>query len=214
MSNLNKVIISIIVVLVIFVAAIYFSRIYTMSQIYTNKTTTINYTNKTTTINNSKSINYINLPNYNGCTGTSNTTFQCHNASYYNQSEYYNSEPTLYIEVKQNTGVSWASANFVFVPEGSELGNNNIPTISFNSLPANTYYSDIKIKSGENIPLWMMVNGTQPLPITIPANKSVAGWIWVAYSTTQNGPISYAEIAAVNFSHTNSIIISSTSIPN
>ncbi len=104
----------------------------------------------------------------------------------------------------QNTGTNWATANFVFVPQGTPTSGGLPSTlasaggVTFNG---NTLYSTNGegITSGQTVQLWLPVNGVSSstangfVNVGIPATGS----IWAQY-TTSSGVTQYAQIATIN----------------
>ncbi len=111
-------------------------------------------------------------------------------------SVYPHTSSSILITVGQDTGTNWATANFVFVPQGTQT-NDGIPLISFNSYPANTFYSIKGIVSGSNgiTQIWLQINGvTAPVPVGTVATGS----IWVEYTTNSSQTPQYQQIAIIN----------------
>jgi len=107
---------------------------------------------------------------------------------------YVHTNSGILVVLGQNTGKSWTGANFVFVPQGTNLSN-EIPDISFISYPANTVYAKNGTKSGETLDIWLPVNGVTP-PVDI--GTTATGSIWVQYTTNSNQAPQYAQIATIN----------------
>jgi hypothetical protein len=114
--------------------------------------------------------------------------FSCKNPSYQK------STAQLNIILSQNTGISWSTANFVFVPQGTKFIN-GLPDISFSSYPANTTYFNNGLKNAETVDLILPVNDTIP-PIAI--GTPAVGEIWAQYTTSENNTPQYVEMATIN----------------
>ncbi|MGD0729525.1 MAG: hypothetical protein ABR981_05605, partial [Candidatus Micrarchaeaceae archaeon] len=118
------------------------------------------------------------------------------------QSVYYVCQNPIYnhttgiisVYLGQDTGSNWTTTSFVFVPIGTQI-NKGIPSISFNSYPANTFYSENKLTSGKIVNVSLQVNDTNP-PINI--GTSAKGTIWVRYTIQGNLTQQYAQMASVN----------------
>jgi len=105
------------------------------------------------------------------------------------------------VTVGQNTGTSWTSANFLFVPSGtSTLA--GVPSVigagaAFQTAPANDLAS---LTTGQSLQIWLGVNSLGlGLGNTITVGTPATGAIWVAY-TTASAPstLQYAQIASIN----------------
>jgi len=100
------------------------------------------------------------------------------------------------ISVGQNTGTTWTSANFTFVPIGTSLTASGLPNIPFNAYPANTYYGSISkgLISGQQVKISLPVYAVNGL---ISVGKPATGAIWAQY-TTSSGVQQYVEVATLN----------------
>lgn len=114
---------------------------------------------------------------------------------------YSHSDANIIVQLGQNTGQSWVSASFVFVPQGTSFVN-GVPDISFNSVPANTELATSGLVSGGIATLYLPVNGVA-LPVNV--GTPVSGTIWVQYSyMVSSGGVSqiegpeYVQIASLN----------------
>lgn len=119
----------------------------------------------------------------------------CISASGYtcNGSVYNHLTGNISVKVGQNTGTSWTSANFIFVPQGTDLINGlpNIGGAAFQSPPANIIYSSSGFSSGQIAMLYLPATG----PVN--AGTTLIGSIWVAYTTEQSSVTQYAQIASI-----------------
>ncbi|MDE1870990.1 MAG: hypothetical protein KGI06_01995 [Candidatus Micrarchaeota archaeon] len=114
---------------------------------------------------------------------------------------YSHSDANIIVTIGQSTGTSWTSANIVFVPQGTP-NVNGVPSISFNSTPANTMLSVQGMPTGATETLYLPVNS-----ITFPVSIGTVevGTIWAEYYyqvTSQGieqtyGP-AYVQIASLN----------------
>ncbi len=103
----------------------------------------------------------------------------------------------------QNTGQNWATANFVFVPQGTPLSNGLPVGISFTSYPANITLSDHPnssygiegLVSGQKLKILLPVEEVK-LPVSVGTPET--GAIWVQYTTQGNSKAQYAQIASIN----------------
>jgi hypothetical protein len=105
----------------------------------------------------------------------------------------------IIVTVGQNTGTSWATANFVFVPDGTALTASGVPNINFNGVaptPANTMYSATGLISGEQVTISLPVN-TLASGSTVSVGTPATGSIWALY-TTSGGTAQYVQIATLN----------------
>jgi hypothetical protein len=109
----------------------------------------------------------------------------------------------IQLVVGQNTGTTWSSSNFIFVPEGTPTNaGTGLPTsLTFNVLgtagQANTTYggAGAGLISGQTVTIWLPVNGvTAPVTVGTPAT----GAIWVEYTTSGNAAPQYAQLASIN----------------
>ena len=112
---------------------------------------------------------------------------------------YLHSNANIIVELGQDTGVNWISANFVFVPQGTPLTANGIPEISFTSSPANTILANQGMASSSSQTFYLPVNGLTTA--TAIAGSIEQGGIWVEYTYTyqaggiQIQQVSYSQIA-------------------
>lgn len=99
------------------------------------------------------------------------------------------------VTIGQATGTNWASANFVFVPQGTAclVTNPAIPNISFISYPANTMLANMGLITGQTATLTLPVNGSAPIAV----GTAVTGAIWVQYTKQGSSTSQYHQIAEV-----------------
>ena len=110
---------------------------------------------------------------------------------------YSHSNGNIIVTIGQSTGAPWSAVNTVFVQQGIGY-TNGIPSISFNSFPANTLLSGSGLTSG--------AYQTYYLPATGPVNvgTAISGAIWVQYTTMayiggqQQSESGYVQIASLN----------------
>jgi hypothetical protein len=112
---------------------------------------------------------------------------------------YNHSTAVIFVTLGQNTGTSWTSANFIFIPQGQALGVDGLPS----SMPGmatlgNTVLSRSGIKSGQQISITLPVNGLTSVDIGTPARGS----IWVEYTIQNNSTPNYVQIAQINIKAT------------
>jgi hypothetical protein len=116
------------------------------------------------------------------------------------------------LTIGQNTGQNWATANIIFVPQGTPMlaGASGIPNV-FTVLTGAVTAGDVAAVesnwvSGEQITLNNPLAGTATselspntgAPVTTnPVGYSVSGTIWAAYTTTVGGAVQYAHLASV-----------------
>lgn len=109
---------------------------------------------------------------------------------------YSNETGSILVAVAQNTGQTWYSANFVFVPQGTPINSTGIPEISFNSYPANTTYSANELVSEQTIvTLHLPVRG---VAAPVKMGTLATGELWVEYTTSINGTPQYVQMATLN----------------
>ncbi len=106
------------------------------------------------------------------------------------------------VTLGQNTGATWTSANFIFVPQGTSITAGGLPTtlsqgvisVSGNTPGGNVLVTG-SLNSGQQATLWLPVNGVTP-PVTV--GTPATGAVWVQYQTTSTGPFQYAQLASIN----------------
>jgi hypothetical protein len=102
----------------------------------------------------------------------------------------------IIVTVGQNTGTQWATANFVFVPDGTPLTSSGVPNTVFTGSPANTVYNSIGLISGQQVTISLPVSNLNAAS-TVSVGTPATGSIW-AYYTTSAGVGQYAQIATLN----------------
>jgi len=102
----------------------------------------------------------------------------------------------IVVTVGQNTGTSWTTANFVFVPDGTSLTSSGVPNIAFTAYPANTQYATAGLISGQQVTIDLPVSGLTAAS-TISVGTPTTGSVW-AYYTTSSGTPSYVQVATLN----------------
>jgi hypothetical protein len=128
------------------------------------------------------------VPGVNGNTCVADSGYLCLNPVYFH------STGNILVTIGQNTGTSWLTANFVFVPKGTLMINGK-PSISFTSTPANTTYSTTGIG---------FITGQTTQTIHLPVTGAVSmgtpaiGSIWVEYTTMNNSTPQYVQMATIN----------------
>ncbi|MGD0728923.1 MAG: hypothetical protein ABR981_02505 [Candidatus Micrarchaeaceae archaeon] len=122
-----------------------------------------------------------------GCVGQSG--YLCQNPMYYGQTG------GITVTVGQDTGSNWTGADFVFVPQGTPTGAGGLPSISFNTYPANTSYSTTGIRTGQPVSVSLPVNGVTP---PVKAGTAVTGVVWAEYEIIGSSTPYYAQIATIN----------------
>jgi len=95
------------------------------------------------------------------------------------------------VTLGQNTGTTWTSANFVFIPQGTPI-KSGLPAISFTSYPANTLLASTGLKSGQTVLMYLPLNTT-----TEPSGTVDIGAIWVQYTIQGSPTPQYAQMAAI-----------------
>jgi hypothetical protein len=110
---------------------------------------------------------------------------------------YLGSDANMIVTLSQSSGSNWLNASFVFVPDGTPIANDSLPDISFNSSPANTVFEYNGLMQGEQVQLYLPVNGvSQPLA----PGSSILGTIWGAYTSAYYNTTQYAEIGVIKAS--------------
>jgi hypothetical protein len=109
----------------------------------------------------------------------------------------------ILVTVGQNTGQTWTTANFVFVPAGTP-STAGVPDISFNGIPsgapqpANTAYALTGLISGQQVKVYLPNNALVG-PATVTLGTSASGAIWAQYTTAGPGSTAlYAQVATLN----------------
>ena len=120
---------------------------------------------------------------------------------------YSHSNGEIFVTLGQNTGTNWASANFVFVPEGtsstsglpSTLGSAASVTLNGNDIYGGGGSVGTGVTSGQTVQLWLPVNGVSTSTSTGSSSVGVppTGAIWAQY-TTSTGVVQYAQISTIN----------------
>ena len=109
---------------------------------------------------------------------------------------YLHSNGNIAVQLGQNTGQNWATANFVFVPQGTTT-TSGVPDVSFTGWPSNTALATTGLLSGQTQTLYLPANYVTNSPVTV--GVAATGAIWAQYTTTQPGaPVQYTEIATIN----------------
>jgi hypothetical protein len=108
----------------------------------------------------------------------------------------------IIVTVGQSTGTNWASANFMFVPQGQPTtsGPSSLPLgltpTAFSDGLGNTLYST-GFTAGQSASITLPVNGVSGTTINVGA--AATGTIWVQYVTSvAPGLQQYAQIATIN----------------
>lgn len=101
----------------------------------------------------------------------------------------------IVIALGQNSGTTWTGANFILVNNDTAL-TNGIPNIggsAFSVWPANTVLATTSISSGENVIVYLPIDGTVYLDKSIALNST----IWAAYTTVPGGTVKYVQVGSV-----------------
>ena len=119
---------------------------------------------------------------------------------------YSHSNGQIFVTLGQNTGTNWASANFVFVPEGTP-NTNGLPSLMSTqpqvALNGNTIYGQgnvgTGVTSGQTVQVWLPVNTVSTSTTTGSVNVGIpaTGAIWAQY-TTSSGVMQYTQVATIN----------------
>jgi hypothetical protein len=126
-----------------------------------------------------------------GC--VANTEFLC-------QNPVYNHNGDIVVTLGQGTGANWTSANFVFVPQGTQAhqiyqpANAFIPNVSFISYPANTTYGSIGLKSGQQEQISLPINNSA----LFNGGLEAEGSIWAEFTTQGYSTPQYTQIATIS----------------
>ncbi len=123
---------------------------------------------------------------------------------------YLHTNGQIKLTVGQNTGSSWTTANFVFVPQGASK-TAGVPTdIFYANAPVNENMtlSPTSLTSGQSLSITLPVNGISNNAFTLTngagslsVGSSAGGAIWVQYQTGGTGasyPFQYAQVASLN----------------
>ncbi len=97
----------------------------------------------------------------------------------------------------QNTGNNWATANFVFVPQGTSV-TAGVPDVSFTTTPANTEYNSLGLTSGQQVTLVLPNNALTPGETVTAGSSAATGAIWAQYTIAGSTTGQYAEVATIN----------------
>lgn len=137
------------------------------------------------------SLGVFNGSNINGNSCIASSGYLCSSPSYSH------SNGNIIVIIGQDTGLDWATANFVFIMQGTpDVG--GVPAVSFNSFPANTYLATTGMSVGTDQLLYLPATGG------ITVGTPISGSIWVQYSTvtysggqevTRSG---YVQVASLN----------------
>ena len=102
----------------------------------------------------------------------------------------------------QNTGTSWATANFIFVPQGQVTsGGLPVTLCATCALTANgntilTTPTLTGMTSGQSSTIFLPVNTYAGTLVNV--GQPATGAIWVQYETSVGAPFQYAQIASIN----------------
>jgi len=115
---------------------------------------------------------------------------------------YSHSDSYIGVTVGQNTGTSWTSANFLFVPSGTST-TSGVPNVigsgaAWNIVPPANDLAPLT--TGQSLQIWLGVNslGTG-FGNTITVGTPAKGAIWAVYTTASNpSTLQYAQIASIN----------------
>ncbi len=113
----------------------------------------------------------------------------------------------ILVTLGQNTGTSWASANFMFVPQGqatqTAAGFLGLPVtvtpLSFSATPSlgNTAYGLVAFVSGQSTGITLPVNAVSGVGVAV--GTPATGAIWVQFTTSTSATtFQYAQIATLN----------------
>jgi hypothetical protein len=105
----------------------------------------------------------------------------------------------IIVNIGQETYSNWLSATFVFVPQSVPYAANGIPSISFVSNPANTFYQMGGLQSGQIVTVTLPVSNVTSIPVRV--GTSTVGTVWAYY--TLLGPnaqplVQYVKIASIS----------------
>ena len=131
----------------------------------------------------------------NACIASSG--YYCQNPQYLHGTLGTGAAGNLIVTVGQNTGVNWATANFVFVPQGTAT-NGGVPTISFTSTPANTFNAVNGLVSGQTVSIYLPNNAITTAGATVTVGTAAQGAIWAYYTTATSSVPQYAQVASIN----------------
>jgi hypothetical protein len=101
------------------------------------------------------------------------------------------------VTLGQSTGTNWASANFMFVPQG-QASSSGLPvtltSAGFTALGNTLYLTGFT--SGQSASITLPVNGVSGTTINV--GTPATGAIWVQYRTSSSATFQYAQIATIN----------------
>lgn len=126
-----------------------------------------------------------------GCIGTS-ASYSCQNVIYSRVLA------NIIVVLGQDTGSNWATANFIFVPNGQAYNTGGLPvTLTTAGIAAggNTISAKRGMAMHTPIAVTLPVNGISPF---ISVGTPATGTIWAQYTTVQNSTFQYAKMALVN----------------
>ncbi|MDE1860496.1 MAG: hypothetical protein KGH72_02145 [Candidatus Micrarchaeota archaeon] len=107
----------------------------------------------------------------------------------------------LIVTVGQNTGVNWASANVIFVPNG-ELTYGILTPSYFTAANTGIAFNAIGMfATGQEATIILPINGMVTSKPYYPVGSSIAGVLWFEYTQAPpagNGQNLFVEIGAVN----------------
>ena len=120
---------------------------------------------------------------------------------------YSHSNGEIFATLGQNVGTNWASANFIFVPQGTAISS-GLPLLISSQAAVTVNGNDIYggggsigtgVMSGQTVQVWLPVNTISTSTSTGSVNIGVpaTGAIWAQY-TTSSKIVQYVQIATIN----------------
>ena len=101
---------------------------------------------------------------------------------------YSHSTGNLIVTVGQATGTSWATANIVYVPQGTTTSS-GVPSVTWSNPPGN--YLSSGLVSGQTASVTLYVSGA------VNTGTTADGSIWAQYTESGTTSIYYSEIGTV-----------------
>jgi hypothetical protein len=109
------------------------------------------------------------------------------------------SNGNVVVLVGQNTGVTWTSANFMFVPQGQQSSGGLPVTLTYAAFTANggnTLLASTGLVSGQSTSITLPVNGVAGTTVNV--GSPATGAVWVQYTTSGSTTPQYAQLASMN----------------
>ena len=121
-----------------------------------------------------------------GTTCASNVGFTCM------KPVYDHTNGNIVVSVSQNSGQTWLSANFIFIPSNTQFNSENTLIILFGSNSSSAKYNVMGLNSGNAVNLNIKVSK----PVNV--GQSIVGTIWVQYKLQNSSKFDYVQVMSVN----------------